>query len=455
MTPSKPTNNKLIFIINQLIILFNILSLRNKVKQYIYFNYTLLSIMICNIFFIIYLKEFIIVKVVAIISEYNPFHLGHLNQIEQIKKIFHPEELVIISIMSGNFIQRGEPSILNKFERCKSAIKNGINLCLEIPVHISLSSAEKFSYGAIKILDSLKCVDYICFGCEIPNEEKLNLISNILIESNKINYSKYLNKGYSFAKVQELMVHEKSKDENLTNLMKSSNNILAIEYLKSLKILNSRIKPILIQRIGSNYNDTSLNKLFSSATAIRNILNTKSDINIIKNHVPEKTFKVLEKSSIKGCFVNKEDMFPYLKYKLSISKNLSKISGVNEGLDNKFYTEIHKSNSLNELILNVKSKRYTYSRLSRILCKFFIGFESYDVETIKNFSNYVRVLGFDSKGKNLLNTIKKSCNINIISKFDKKNSSLAPLDILSTIAYSIINKTVSPTDDFTHPPIIE
>ncbi len=237
--------------------------------------------------------------------------------------------------------------------------------------------------------------------------------------------------------------------------MKSSNNILAIEYLKSLKILNSRIKPILIQRIGSNYNDTSLNKLFSSATAIRNILNTKSDINIIKNHVPEKTFKVLEKSSIKGCFVNKEDMFPYLKYKLSISKNLSKISGVNEGLDNKFYTEIHKSNSLNELILNVKSKRYTYSRLSRILCKFFIGFESYDVETIKNFSNYVRVLGFDSKGKNLLNTIKKSCNINIISKFDKKNSSLAPLDILSTIAYSIINKTVSPTDDFTHPPIIE
>lgn len=394
-------------------------------------------------------------KVVAIISEYNPFHLGHLNQIEQIKKRFYPEEPIIISIMSGNFIQRGEPSIINKFERCKSAIKNGINLCLEIPVHISLSSAEKFSYGAIKILNSLNCVDYICFGCEIPNEEKLNLIADILIESTKINHSKYLDKGYSFAKVQELIVLEKSKDENLINLMKSSNNILAIEYLKSLKILDSKIKPMPIQRVGGNYNDKSLNKIFSSATSIRNILNNKSDIDIIKNHVPKETFEILEKSSLKGCFVNKEDMFPYLKYKFLTNTNLSKIDGVNEGLDNKFYTEIHKSNSLNELILNVKSKRYTYSRLSRILCKFFIGFESYDLQTIKNLNNHVRVLGFDSKGKNLLNTIKKSCDINIISKFNKKNSSLAPLDILSTRAYSILNKTISPNFDFTQPPIIE
>lgn len=394
-------------------------------------------------------------KIVAIISEYNPFHLGHLHQIEQIKKIFYKDDVVIISIMSGNFIQRGEPSIINKFKRCEAAIKNGVNLCLEIPVHISLSSAENFSYGAIKILNSLKCVDYICFGCEIPDEKNLNLIADILIESDKTIHSKYLNKGYSFAKVQELIVLEKSKNENLTNLMKSSNNILAIEYLKSLKILNSNIKPLPIKRIGSNYNDGSLDKVFSSATSIRNILNNNSDISIIKDHVPEETFKILKESFDEKCFVNREDMFPYLKYKLLTNKQLLKINEISEGLDNKFYAEIHKSNSLNDLILNVKSKRYPYSRLSRILCKFFIGFENYSVKEIESAHNYVRIIGFDSKGKAFLNIIKKSCGINLIPQFDKKTSSMATLDILSTRAYSILSKKTLPNDDFTHPPVIE
>lgn len=393
-------------------------------------------------------------KTIAIISEYNPFHLGHLHQVEQVRKHFYPEEVLIVSIMSGNFIQRGEPSIINKFKRCEAVLKNGINLCLEIPVHISLSSAEGFAYGSVRLLDSLNCIDYICFGCEIPNEENLNLIADVLLNSDK-NLSKHLDTGVSFAKAQELIIYEAFKDKSLTEFMKSSNNILAIEYVKALKLLNSKIKILPIQRVGGNYNDECLNSSFSSATSIRNTLNNNGDVSILKDHLPEKTFEIIEEASRNNCFINKEAMFPYLKYKLLTNRNLSAIEGVNEGLDNKFYTEIHNSSSLNELILNVKSKRYTYSRLSRILCKFFIGFEEYDKETIWKFNNYVRVLGFDKRGKDLLNKIKKSCQLNIISKFNKATCSLAPLDILSTRAYSILNPTTSAKEDFIKPPVIE
>lgn len=395
-------------------------------------------------------------KIIAIISEYNPFHLGHLHQINEIKKIFKNQNITIISIMSGNFIQRGEPSIIDKFKRCESALNNGINLCFEIPVQISLSSAERFAYGAIKILHELKLIDYICFGCEIPDEDKLNIIADTLISINKNDLKKYLDLGFSFPKSQELMISEKFNDINLTNFIKSPNNILGIEYLKSIKILNSPIKIIPIKRMGGNYNDTFLHNQFSSASAIRNVLlESKNDILILKNHIPKETYRILNEEHLNKNFINKELMFKYIKYKLMTNKNIHKIEDVNEGLENKFYNEILKSNSLNNLILNVKSKRYTYSRISRILSKYFIGFENFDKDYIKTLNNYVRILGFDKKGLELLNKLKNKSKINIISKFNKNFSTLAPLDILATKSYSILNKNISPLQDFEKTPIIK
>lgn len=395
-------------------------------------------------------------KIIAIISEYNPFHLGHLYQINKIKKLFKNQNISIISIMSGNFIQRGEPSIIDKFERCETIINNGINLCLEIPVQISLSSAENFAYGSIKILDQLKIVDYICFGCEIPDKNKLNTISNFLLTIDKKNIKKYLDLGLSFAKSQELIISENFNDPSLTNYIKSPNNILAIEYVKSLKILNSNIKILPIQRLGSGYNDISLNKNLSSASSIRNTLfSSKNDISILEKHVPKKTYEILLREFLNKNLIHKEKMFKYLKYKLLLNKNIDKIDGVNEGLDNKFYHEILKSNSLDELILNVKSKRYPYSRISRILSKYFIGFENFDKDYIKNLNNYVRILGFDKNGLEILNKAKKLTSLKLISKFNRKNYDLAPLDILATKSYSILNKNISPTQDFEKPPIIK
>lgn len=393
-------------------------------------------------------------KIIAIISEYNPFHLGHLNQINQIKKIFKNEEIYIISIMSGNFIQRGEPSIINKFKKCEMALNNGINLCLELPVHISLSSAEGFAYGAVKILNELKIVDYLCFGCEILNENKLNTLSDALLSLNKTNLKKYLDQGISYPKAIETFILENFKDEELTKFIQLPNNILAIEYVKALKLLKSNIKILPIKRIGGNYNEKHLNQEFSSATSIRNFLLNNEDISILKSHVPEKNYELLKTEFLNKNLVSKNQTFEYIKYKLLTSKNIHKIEGVNEGLENKFYKEIYNSNSIDQLILNVKSKRYTYTKISRILMKYFIGFENINMDSNIN-NNYVRILGFDKKGNFLLNKIKKITDLNLISNFNKKNYILAPLDILSTKAYSFLNKTISPNEDFKKHPIIK
>ncbi len=393
-------------------------------------------------------------KTIAIISEYNPFHLGHLHQINTIKEIFKDEELAIISIMSGNFVQRGGPSIIDKFKRCDVALTYGINLCLEIPVHIVLSSAEGFAYGTIKIINKLGFIDYICFGCENPNIEYLDKISERLISLDKSDFRKYSSSGLSFPRIQELIISNFFEDPSLSVFMKSPNNILAIEYLKSIKILNSHIKILPIQRIGNNYNDKLLSNTFSSATSIRNILSDyTNDISILKKHVPKQMYKYLKTEFLNENIVDKELMFKYIKYKIMTTKNLSKIQDTEEGIENRFYSNILKSNTLDQFILNTKSKRYTYSRLNRILTRYFIGFENFDKEYMKNVPEYVRILGFDKIGGSLLNKFKKICTIPLIPKFNKKFLNTVKLDTIASKAYSIINKNFSPISDFKFPPI--
>ena len=394
-------------------------------------------------------------KIVGIISEYNPFHLGHLHQINCIRKFFPNEKVLIVTIMSGNFIQRGEPSIVDKFKRCEMSLSCGVDLCLELPVQFVLSSAEGFAQGAIKLLDKLGFIDYLCFGCENPDIKKLNEISEFLLSMDKNVLKKYSDLGVSFPNARSLAIQENFKDSSISNFIKSSNNILGIEYVKALKILNSKIKILPIERVGSNYNDCNLDNKFSSATSIRNFLTNSNEISILENHLPSSSYEILKNEFINGSLTTKSKMFDYIKYKLLTIGKIENIEDVNEGLENKFYKEISNSNSLEELILNVKSKRYTYTRLSRILTKYFIGFENFDKDKIKSFDNYVKILAFNSQGLKLLNSTKKISSLTLISKFNKSNSRLAPLDILSTKAYSMLNNNVLSYSDFTNPPLIK
>lgn len=395
----------------------------------------------------------------GIITEYNPFHLGHEFHLKNAKKDTKCDG--IVCVMSGNFMQRGNPAIMDKWTRAKIAVLNGVDLVLELPLIYSLSSAEDFAYGGVKILSSLNCINNIYFGSESGDISTLKEIAYTLYYEPD-EYKKFLKSnldlGLPFHKARVNALNNVMKNLDVENILSNSNNILAIEYIKALIKLNSSITPFTLKREGSNYNDTDLSNTFSSATSIRETLKSKNNLEEIKDSITFSTYKELTKLySEKYDFVFEEDLFPYLKYKLiTKGKYLNKIDDINEGLDNKILKEILSSNSLDDLILKSKSKRYTYTKISRILSKFFIGLEDFNTKALKeNDINYIRPLAFNEKGASILKHIKKNANVNIITKVPKHvEDDMLKLDLLSTKAYSILNTSIRPLEDYLKSPMM-
>ncbi|MGG7077443.1 nucleotidyltransferase [Clostridium sardiniense] len=395
----------------------------------------------------------------GIITEYNPFHLGHKYHLT--KAIEDTNADGIVSVMSGNFMQRGNPAIIDKYNRAKMAVLNGVDLVLELPLVYSLSSAENFAYGGVKLLNSLNCINNIYFGSESGKIEDLVSIAQILKDepqdyrdSLKIE----LDKGLPFHTARVNALNSILLSSNISEILSNSNNILAIEYIKALLKLNSDIKPFTLKREGSNYNDISLNKTFSSATSIRETLKDNFDINIIKNSIPTESLKVINELNEKNYnFVFEESLFPFLKYKLLTNgESIKSIADVSEGLDNKILKEIINCNSLKDLILKSKSKRYTYTRISRILSKVFIGFENFPIEEIQTSDiTYIRPLAFNEKGAKILKSIKENSEINILTKFPRHiSNNMLQLDLQGTKAYSLLNNSISPMEDYFKTPYI-
>ena len=396
-------------------------------------------------------------NVTGIITEYNPFHLGHLHHLKECKKNTNCNG--VICVMSGNFVQRGMPAIVDKWERAKIAVKNGVDLVVELPLIFSISSAETFAYGAVALLEKTKIVNNLYFGSEHGNVLDLNKIASVIIKEPieyKNTLKKELAKGvpYHYARLTSLKNY--FNDINLEEIISSSNNILGIEYLKALIRLNSPIKPYTLKRIGSNYNDENITSLYASATSIRKTLSF-NDFDKIKKVLPKESYEeIINLKNTDYKFVYPEDIFPFLKYKiLTEGENLSKLSQLKEGLDNKIKKEILNSNNLNEFILNIKSKRYTYTAISRALVSFFIGMENFSLDDIKNSSiEYIRPLAFNERGSKILKEIKNKESVKIITKLPKNiENSMLSLDLLGTKAYSILNKNISPMEDYLRSPI--
>ncbi len=396
-------------------------------------------------------------NVTGIITEYNPFHLGHLHHLKECKKNTNCNG--VICVMSGNFVQRGMPAIMDKWERAKIAVKNGVDLVVELPLIFSISSAETFAYGAVALLEKTKIVNNLYFGSEHGNVLDLNKIASVIIKEPieyKNTLKKELAKGvpYHYARLTSLKNY--FNDINLEEIISSSNNILGIEYLKALIRLNSPIKPYTLKRIGSNYNDENITSLYASATSIRKTLSF-NDFDKIKKVLPKESYEeIINLKNTDYKFVYPEDIFPFLKYKiLTEGENLSKLSQLKEGLDNKIKKEILNSNNLNEFILNIKSKRYTYTAISRALVSFFIGMENFSLDHIKNSSiEYIRPLAFNERGSKILKEIKNKESVKIITKLPKNiENSMLSLDLLGTKAYSILNKNISPMEDYLRSPI--
>lgn len=395
----------------------------------------------------------------GIITEYNPFHLGHKYHLERAKNDTNSDG--IICVMSGDFMQRGTPAIIDKYTRAKMAVLNGVDLVIELPTVYSLASAEIFAFGGVNILNSLNCVNNIYFGSESGNIDDLKKISKILayesIEYKEL-LKKEMKKGIPFHTARSNVLSLLLPNIKAAQILSNSNNILAIEYIKALMILESDIKPFTLKREGNNYNDTTLSTSFSSATSIRNTLKKNLNINSIKNSVTEETFKefkLLHDSNYN--FVFEEDMFEFLKYKILLNPNkLKNIPDVVEGLDNKIIKEIISSSTVEELILNIKSKRYTYTRINRILTSFFIGLEDYNLKSIKkNNINFIRPLAFNSTGIKILKEIKNNSELEILNKIPKYiDNPMLEINLKATRAYSILNKSISPIEDYLKTPYI-
>ncbi len=389
-------------------------------------------------------------KVIGIIAEYNPFHNGHLYHLQKSLQMTHSSYSV--AVVSGNFTQRGSTSLVDKWAKAEIAIKNGIDLVLELPLLYSISSAENFAEGAIKILDSLKVVDYLSFGSESGDISTLNMIADILYKEPKAYkniLSHELSKGLSFPKARENALLMYLNDiRRFSNVLSSPNNILGIEYLKALKKLKTPITPITIERYNAGYHDTSYNGNVASATAIRNIVKNNG-WNILRKVVPENTFSTLLENIKVGHVVPDLSVFEkqiiYNLRKMSIQE-IAELPDVSEGLENAIKNAANSCNSVVEFLNIIKSKRYTNTRIQRILLYALLGITKKDMALSKKAIPYVRVLGFNNKGKYLISEIAKANpKLEIITSVKKymdtsnnKNSKyLLEKDIWATNVYTL------------------
>ena len=378
--------------------------------------------------------------VLGIIAEYNPFHNGHLYQIEEAKRQTGAE--YVVAIISGNFAQRGNTSLIDKWTKAQMALENGVDIVLELPTIYSISSAENFAEGAIKVLESLKIVDTLCFGTETEDFAALNNIANVLYNEPK-EYVAILNhelgKGISYPKARENALMMYLNDiKRYANILQGSNNILAIEYLKALKRLKSNIKPFSVQRKNVYYNDEKIVDQFASSTAIRKFV-AREQYDDLRKVMPTNSYMLLKEEIKKGKFVidivKYEKEILYTLRKMSV-KEIIELPDVSEGLENAIKNAASSCNNLIDLINIIKSKRYTQSRIQRILLYALLGITKKDMTNSKKVTPYARVLGFNSKGREMLSDI---CNINpkinmitSVKKFTDENTNKVLREMLET-----------------------
>lgn len=357
---------------------------------------------------------------VGIIAEYNPFHNGHMYHLRKIKEMFPKDEIILV--MNGCFTERGGVSIIDKWKRVDIAKKIGINLIVELPFPFSTQSADFFSYGAITILEELK-VDYLVFGSETEDIETLTTIAKTQINNEDFSHlvKLYSKCGENYPTAISKAIYDLTGKE-----VNTPNDLLGVSYIKVILENNYKIKPIAIKR-ENNYHDTKILHI-TSATAIRNGLFYKKDISPA---IPSFMKEYLKEDNLH--FI--EDYFNLLKYKIITEDNLSIYQTVDKDIESTLKKEILEATSYGDLIERVKSKRYTYNKIARMLLHILIGFTKKEAEGLTEIT-YIRILGFNKLGQDYLKKIKKDLHIPVISKFMRNNKMLA-LELKATTIYSL------------------
>ena len=343
--------------------------------------------------------------VIGIICEYNPFHNGHIYHLNKIKEK-NPNSTIIL-VMSGYITERGDISIINKWDKTEIAITYGVDLVVELPFKYASQSADTFAKGAIQILNELK-VNRIIFGSESNNIELLYKLANIqLSDEYKKIIKEYLDK-YSYPDALGKAL------KTLTNInISSPNDILGLSYIKEIIKNNYNIDCECIKRT-NDYNSKELTSI-SSATSIREAINNNIDI---APYVPKETIAKINKE------LNLDNYFEIIKYKILSTDDLTYILGIDEKIEPRIRKSIINSTNIDELIKNIKTKKYSYNRIKRILIYILIDYKKIE----HNTNNYIRILGFNNKGKKYLSTVKNTIKLPIITNYSNSNH-LIDIDI--------------------------
>ena len=366
---------------------------------------------------------------IGIICEYNPFHNGHLYHLNKIKKKY--KDSTIILVMSGNFTQRGNISIINKWDKTKIALENNIDLVVELPFLYATQSADIFAKGAINILKQLK-VEKLIFGSETNNVEKLYNLAKKQINNKEYDnlVKKYLDKGLNYPTSMNKALKDLTKEE-----VSTPNDLLGLSYIKEIIKQNANIEVETIKRT-NDFHGKYLGEDITSATRIREAI--KNNIDITK-YVPKQTHKYL----INNYKDVESNYFNLLKYKIIVDKDkLNTYQTVDEGIENRLLKYINEVSSTYELIEKIKTKRYTYNKIYRMLNHILCSLTKEEAKD--QDLKYIRLLGFNNKGKKYINTIKKDLTIPLISKQKKDFDELLKLDNKTDQIYDLItnNKTI-------------
>lgn len=373
-------------------------------------------------------------KIAGIICEYNPFHNGHKYQIEMIKKEYD----AVVCIMSGSFVQRGDVSIYDKWTRTKAALSGGCDLVIELPIAYSLSSAQGFAKGAVDILTKSGVIDVLSFGSECGDIDKLKKAADILLNENddvSQKIKEFLKEGVSYPEARELAFDGMIDKE----LLSSPNNILALEYIMEIKKQNSHIIPITHQRCDSGYHSKDTNGKYASATKIREMLKLGEDIT---------DFVPYDYSGCETYNIDKlSNIFKYILIRDG-KDAFSDIPDMEPGLDNRFLKNIHLD-TISKIIDKVKTKRYTKTRLNRIVCSVLLGIKK------DAAPQYIRILGMNDTGKAILSMMKNVAKYPIVNKVADFDEELLKTDILATNIQALSSSSkISQGRDYITSPII-
>ncbi len=383
-------------------------------------------------------------KASAIICEYNPFHNGHKHQIDCIKE---NSDNAVVAIMSGNFTQRGDIAIIDKFQRSKIAVETGVDLVVELPTVYATSGAESFARGGVQLADALGCTKKLCFSTEESNTDLLRKVAEAF-ENPKLNdeIKKNMILGNYYPQAVE-RAFETIYSKRFAEVVNKPNNTLAVEYIKILK--NTNIEPFITERIGTGHDETVCNGDITSGSNLRKmILEGNEDI---YKYIPKVNGEIFNNPA---CIYNLEKAV-LLKLRTMSIDDISQLPDVTEGLENRIYNAVRKAVSLDELLTAVKTKRYTLARLRRIIICALLGIKAH---MPKEAVPYIRVLAFNKKGQELMKDIKFKGSLPLITNvaegynnLNEKAKEIFKIDLLASDIYSLATNNIEPCGkDFTN-----